>query len=235
MSSTENLSLQARQDPQGEETNQLSHQLEYVELDSNSILARLGMPAVEVKSTNSGTFYVTGSMQQPNVMKSYILNNQQNSPTPVRPHQFQDAPSLCASQKLAHLYKCVEKNQSLQQNQNLVQPNYHNDQQFVTNGYNNCTVAGITSCIAGMPDFSYLPPPPEYPGHKQLTVEQVDRLRRSYELLNGEKSQNSSTSSTRSQPDLTRVTEGQAIKLVNIGQSEEDTSFDDKESHHSKG
>ncbi|XP_064638236.1 angiomotin-like isoform X2 [Lineus longissimus] len=236
MSSTENLSLQARQDPQGEETDQITHQLEYVELDSNSILARLGMPAVEVKSTNSGTFYVTGSMQQPNVMKSYVLNNHQNSPTPVRPYQFQDTSSLYASQKLAHLYKCVEKNQTQQQNQNLAQPNYQNDQPYITNGFGNCTVAGLTSsCVTGAPDFSYLPPPPEYPGHKQLTAEQVDRLHRSYELLSGEKSQNSSTSSTRSQPDLTRVTEGQAIKLVNIGQSEADTSFDDKELQLLKG
>ena len=57
MSSTENLSLQIRQDPQGEETHLHQH-VDYLRLDDNSILARLGMPAVEVGTRLSTLFQV---------------------------------------------------------------------------------------------------------------------------------------------------------------------------------
>merc|ERR1712050_657842 len=61
-----------------------------------------------------------------------------------------------------------------------------------------------------IPDFSNLPPPPEYPGLKKLQVESSNGgLRRSYEMID---KPTSPTCQTRSQPDLTQYRESQKAK-----------------------
>lgn len=81
LSSTENLSTSARQEPQGEETTKvvLGPFDPATGEDGFSLLSSLGLQstqAVEVKSTNSSTFYVTGSMPISSTM-SVISSNQE--------------------------------------------------------------------------------------------------------------------------------------------------------------
>ncbi|XP_074658557.1 uncharacterized protein LOC141911434 [Tubulanus polymorphus] len=240
MSSNENLSLLMRQDPQGEET-QFNSSVEYLELDSNSILARLGLPAVEVKSMQNGTFYVTGSCPPPggggnsniNVTVASELTTQAGGLVAAPKCQYihyhhpasQSSPGQYASTTLparGYCTRVVEQQCSPAVGQYLSATGQQRATALDDND-NNVYAKRQT-------EFYDLPPPPAYPGYcKQQTTTSTNQqtapglLHRSYEML--EKSSTLPSSSvcaigggaTRSTPDLMQFAKNQLLTTTYAG------------------
>ena len=208
LSSTENLSISARQEPQGEETFQRSSPYYLIEnscVQDPAIVssASYGLQGssqgrqdgVEVKSTQ-GAFYVTGSSMQQQQAPSTIMQNYQTLEVPTT--------SVAYSSLSSSPVQCLYNTTSKPNNQRS--PNQSNSNIYSTN-----------SSPKAMSDYAaesamvrqYRLAPPQYPGaamqHQlQYTMNEKKELQRSYEILD-------KLQLTRSQPDLTQLVKYSAV------------------------
>lgn len=211
LSSTENLATWQRQEPQGEETQTPLYQ--HLDDGSYSILARLGMPqgAIEQKGgseqvssspSSSSPFYSSGSNFQsyyshPSHSQSvyattssvsgrdnaaYVVGGSGSQQNLTVPHSWQVhglPPPQSGQYSRSHT------------------PTYHHPHPYVNTWTNVEGVGGgytgQTSQFLSHPP--HLPPPPQYPGHRNIDIEKKD-LRRSYETIAGK------TELRHSHPDL---------------------------------
>ncbi|XP_013387912.1 angiomotin [Lingula anatina] len=151
LSSNENLSTSARQDPQGEENQgglAPGHYDPGDTLADDSILARLGMPpSVEVKSTRAGTFYITGRPQgAANTPEDLPIDCQQIQPLQGQGHWN----AMAANQRLTNLIQSKDNDSG---GKGSPAPTRLSSREQLGGYVNDPKTLG--SC---------LPPPPRYPG-----------------------------------------------------------------------
>lgn len=198
VSSTENLATSQRQEPQGEETQtqNLYNQLDLNATDSDySILARLGMPtpsSVELKPTPVPAYFITGPPQG----KVYTVHSEAS---PVYAQGQLTVPQW-SPQMVTTTQSPVTVSRSVEYNQNLIST-YRTIPQYVNSQWSPQSSTDQGSQLISY--LSNLPPPPEYPGPRAPNTAEKTELRKSSETMD-------KIELTRSQPDLSRLSDSQS-------------------------
>ncbi|XP_067669621.1 angiomotin-like isoform X2 [Haliotis asinina] len=198
VSSTENLATSQRQEPQGEETQtqNLYNQLDLNATDSDySILARLGMPtstSVELKPTPVPAYFITGPPQG----KVYTVHSEAS---PVYAPGQLTVPQW-SPQMVTTTQPPVSVSRSVEYNQNLIST-YRTIPQYVNSQWSSQSSMDQGSQLISY--LSNLPPPPEYPGPKAPHSTEKPELRKPGETME-------KIELTRSQPDLSRLSDSQS-------------------------
>ncbi|XP_046369226.2 angiomotin-like isoform X2 [Haliotis rufescens] len=198
VSSTENLATSQRQEPQGEETQtqNLYNQLDLNPTDSDySILARLGMPtpsSVELKPTPVPAYFITGPPQG----KVYTVHSEAS---PVYAQGQLTVPQW-SPQMVTTTQSPVTVSRSVEYNQNLIST-YRTIPQYVNSQWSPQSSTDQGSQLISY--LSNLPPPPEYPGPRAPNTAEKTELRKSSETMD-------KIELTRSQPDLSRLSDSQS-------------------------
>ncbi|ESO82130.1 hypothetical protein LOTGIDRAFT_237125 [Lottia gigantea] len=194
VSSMENLATSIRQEPQGEE-NQSQNLYNQIDLNNSdggySILARLGMPPSslsETKSTSVPAYLVKG----PSGGQMFTTHSE-----PASAYNSQAIPQWKQSSVPQLTVPNTDYNR-------VPVSTYHGSGPYVNAQHWIMDPVEIAQSHKMMQYLANLPPPPEYPGPKSEPPVKIDTYHHGYDMMESAKVELS-----RSQPDLSRLTESQ--------------------------